>query len=103
MSNSRCPHCGGNTAEGAGVTRGKWWLGPVITYYDGDQIDLPRYLSRTLYAIARANGEPITHRDLPNITPQTLANHIGALRRMLGDRMPVLGLRNRGYAWDARA
>ncbi|TCM17235.1 hypothetical protein EDF56_106351 [Novosphingobium sp. PhB165] len=100
--NARCPHCGGNTAAGAAVTRGKWWMGPVITYYDGDQLDLPRNLSRTLYAIARADGEPITHRDLPNMTHQTLVNHVSALRRQLGVRMPVRGIPHRGFVWDDR-
>lgn len=100
---ARCPHCGGNTDENAIVRRGKWSLGPSLTYYDGEQIALPRAHARTLYAIARANGEPITHHDLPNSSPNTLAAHIRALRRTFGDRLPVRGASNRGYAWDARA
>lgn len=99
---ARCPHCGGNIAEGAPVWRGKWWLGPVITYCDGEQLDIPRALSRTLYAIARANGEPITYRDMPNSTANTMAAHIRDLRKRFGDKLPVIAVTNRGYAWDAR-
>ncbi|KPH66883.1 hypothetical protein [Novosphingobium sp. ST904] len=100
---ARCPHCSGNIAEGAPVTRGKWWLGPSLTYYDGEQITLPRAHSRTLYAIAYANGEPVTHNDLPNSSASSLAGHIRALRRTFGDRLPIRGFGNRGFVWDARA
>lgn len=100
---AHCPHCGGNTAPGAAVRRGKWWVAPIATFYDGDQVAMPRYLSRTLYTIARANGRPVTHRDFPNITPQTLAGHISQLRRLFGEKLPIRGVTNKGYAWEARA
>ena len=99
---ARCPHCGGNADPEAPVTRGRWWIGPTIVYHDGEQIALARAHARTFYAIARANGEAITHRDLPNSSPNTLAAHFRALRRTFGDRLPVRAS-NRGYEWDARA
>lgn len=100
---ARCPHCGGSTDENALVRRGNWSLGPSLTYYDGEQIALPRAHSRTLYAIARANGEPVSHRDLPNLSANTLIDHIRALRRTFGDRLPVIGIGRLGFAWDIRA
>lgn len=103
MSHVPCPHCGGNTVDGTPVTRGKWWLGPTVAYFDTQPIALPRVQVRVLYAIAWANGEPITHRDLPGMGEGTLATHIRALRRTFGDRLPVRNVPGRGYAWDARA
>lgn len=100
---ARCPHCGGSTDENAIVRRGNWSLGPSITYFDGSQIALPRAHARTLYGIARANGEPVTHRDFPNMTANTLLDHVRALHRTFGDRMPVRILRNTGVIWDARS
>ncbi|PZQ55281.1 MAG: hypothetical protein DI555_08000 [Novosphingobium pentaromativorans] len=100
---ARCPHCGGSTDANAIVRRGKWSLGPSLTYFDGEQIALPRAQARVLYAIARANGEPVTHRDLPGMAASTLVNHIRALGRTFGDRMPVRILRNTGIVWDASA
>lgn len=99
---ARCPHCGGNTAPGAAVRRGKWWLGGSITYYDGEQIAMPRYLSKTLYAIAYANGQPVSHRDFPNITPQTLSGHVSALRRLFGEKLCIRGVANKGFIWETR-
>jgi DNA-binding winged helix-turn-helix (wHTH) protein len=100
---ARCPHCSGNIAEGAAVTRGEWWVGPAIVYRDGEQIALPRYLARVLYAIAYANGEPVSHHDIPGITAATLNNHVAALRRLFGDRTPIVAVARKGYAWDVRA
>lgn len=98
---ARCPHCAGNIEEGAHVTRGNWWVSPAVVYRDGEQLALPRHLARVLYAIAFANGEPVTHRALPGITHQTLANHVTTLRRLFGDRTPVRATRQ-GFIWDAR-
>ncbi|MBO9724335.1 MAG: hypothetical protein J7530_08170 [Novosphingobium sp.] len=98
---ARCPHCAGNIAEGAAVRRGMWWVGPAIVYRDGEQLALPRYLARVLYAIAYANGEPVTHHALPGLTPQTLANHVAALRRLFGDQTPVRATRQ-GFIWENR-
>lgn len=100
---ARCPHCGGNTAEGASVWRGRWWVTPAYADLDGERVDLPRNLARVLYAIAYANGEPITHHNLPHLSAQTLAGHVRAIRRALGDRCPIREIAGRGYAWDARA
>ncbi|GFE73474.1 helix-turn-helix domain-containing protein [Novosphingobium sp. TCA1] len=100
---ARCPHCGGSTDENAIVRRGNWALGPSMTYHDGEQVALPRAHSRTLYAIARANGEFVTHRDLPGCSANTLLDHIRALRRTFGDRLPVRGTGRLGFSWDARA
>lgn len=103
MSHVPCPHCGANTVDGTPVTRGKWWLGPTATYFDSEKIALPRAQSRVLYAIAWANGEPITHRDLPGTGEGTLATHIRTLRRTFGDSLPIIEVRGRGYAWKVRS
>ncbi|WP_285020262.1 hypothetical protein [Novosphingobium sp. fls2-241-R2A-195] len=103
MSHIPCPHCGGNTVTGTPVTRGKWWIGMTEVHYDQERIALPRNLVRVLYAIAWANGEAITHRDLPGTGEGTLATHIRALRRTFGDKLPVRNVPGRGYAWDTRA
>lgn len=99
---ARCPHCSGNIEEGAPVWRGIWWVSPAIVYRDGEQIALPRYLARVLYAIAIANGELVSHRDIPGLTAATLNNHVAALRRLFGDRTPIRVVTRKGFAWDAR-
>lgn len=103
MSHVPCPHCGCNTVLGTPVMRGKWWIGPTGASYNHQDNTLPRYLARTLYAIAWANGAPVSHRDLPNCTPSTLAGHVSALRRTFGADLPIRKVIGRGYAWDKRA
>ncbi|PNU03949.1 hypothetical protein [Novosphingobium guangzhouense] len=101
-----CIHCGGLQDEGTPIWRGKWLLTPVGAYRDGYPIEISRAVSRTLYAIARAKGRPLTHRDLPNATAQTLANHVREIRKATGGHFPLRGIDGRtarGWAWDARS
>lgn len=94
-----CIHCGGLQDPGTPIRRGLWLIGPTEAYRESDKLPISRAACRTFYAIARANGRPITHRDLPNATAQTLANHMREIRKALGDDVPLYGIGNRGFAW----
>lgn len=95
-----CPHCGGCQDAGTPIRRGLWLVGPSEAYHDGAKLPVTRAVCRTFYAIARANGQPITHRDLPNATVQTMASHVREIRKATGDRFPLHVAGNHGFAWS---
>lgn len=98
-----CCHCGGLQDAGTPIWRGNWLISPYEIYHDTKQVRLSRAVSRTLYAIGRANGQPLTHRDLPNATAQTLANHVREIRKATGEDFPLHAFGNRGWAWRSQA
>lgn len=98
-----CPHCGGIQDADTPIRRGLWLLSPAEAFYESDKAPLARAQSRVLYAIARANGEPVTHHDLPGMGEGTFAHHLRTIRKALGDRFPLRGVGNRGWVWSARA
>ncbi|EJL21918.1 hypothetical protein [Novosphingobium sp. AP12] len=94
-----CPHCSKDISEDAAIERGPWWLHPAGAFLHGDPQPISRQQARVLYAVARANGEPITHHDIPGCGEGTLAHHLRMIRKALGERYPVSTLRGRGFVW----
>lgn len=94
-----CPHCSKDIGEDAAIQRGDWWLHPAGAFLHGNEQQLSRQQARVLYAIARANGQPITHHDL-SCGEGTLAHQLRMIRKALGERFPVTALRGRGFAWS---
>lgn len=96
-----CPHCSRDISDDAAVERGAWWLHPGGAFIDGERVALNRQQTRVLYVIARANGRPVTHDDIPGCGEGTLAHHLRTIRKALGERFPVAAVRGRGFAWAA--
>lgn len=101
MSAACCPHCGENVADDAPITRGKWWLHPIAANRDGEAIRLTRTQAGILYAIARANGQPIKYGEIaPNLSAPTIYRHLGEIRKALGHHFPVRAVDGLGFAWS---
>jgi hypothetical protein len=86
-----CPHCGGCLEAGTPIRRGLWLLGPTAAYHDSDKLPLTRAQCRVLYAIALANGRPVSHHDVPGCGEGTFAHHLRAIRNVTLDRFPIRG------------
>lgn len=100
---ARCPHCAGDVAEDAAVQRRGWWLHPGGAFRNGVQFQLTRTQTRVLYAIARADGQPVTHEAIDGVPgPAALTAHVRAIRKVTGDHFPVEAT-NRGFVWCAAA
>ncbi|MFC0204708.1 hypothetical protein [Novosphingobium soli] len=94
-----CPHCRGDISEDAAIRRGPWWLHPAGAFYDGNQVNLSRAQARVLYAIARADGRPVKHHNLPGCGEGTLAHHVRMIRKATGERFPITGSTAGGFSW----
>ncbi|AOR77202.1 hypothetical protein [Novosphingobium resinovorum] len=98
-----CPHCKRDISDGALIERGRWALLPGMIYHDGECQPLRGGPSLALYAIARGNGEYVTHHDMPGVGEGELAYRYRMIRKALGERCPVTFVRGRGYRWAAGA
>jgi hypothetical protein len=98
-----CPHCGGLQDADTPIRRGLWLIGPAEAFRESEKAPISRAACRTFYAIARANGQPITHHDVPGCGEGTFAHHLREIRKALGERFPLRGIGNRGFAWAAGA
>lgn len=99
-----CPHCGWNFESDSVIWRGPWKLEPDRAFLGGQRLPITPSCAAVLYAVAKANGTPISREAILNRISDSENNNVVAvylsrLRKILGPRFPIKTEWGRGLVW----
>ena len=103
-----CPSCGYNLSRDEVIDRDGFMLDPRgAAQFHGDDLGLTLAEALTLYAIASANGRPISHKTIASRVSDSNDAEVARIFVLRARRKltvhdapdPVRTMRGRGYAW----